>query len=115
MSEDQAECSHTEWPTVDETVNEARPNPDPCSVMLTDPVAALFATLDTLTMMPSKDRLTVTVPSRTPTVDTRRRLPAAPCPVWHRTDESASHAVSSHVVTPVRAPAVKLASPMLAP
>jgi hypothetical protein len=115
VSDDQVDRSQTERPAVKNAVNEARPSPDPCSVMLADPVAARFVLPATLTITASSDWLTVTVPSRVPTVDTIRRLPAAPWPVWHRTDVSASHAVSSHDVTPVRAPAVKPACPMLAP
>ena len=115
MSDDQVDRSQTECPTFEKAVSETRPSPDPCSVMLADPVAARFAALTRLTMTTSSEWLTVTVPSRMPTVDTTRRLPAAPWPVWHRTDVSASHAVSSHDVAPVRAPAVKLASPILAP
>lgn len=72
----------------------------PCNVTLVDPVAAPFPFRITLIMPASSDSPWLKLPYLPPVVRVTCRVPATPCPVWHRTDVSASHVVRSHILLP---------------
>ena len=94
--------SHALPPVRPETDEPALPIPAPATVMLNDPVAAWFAMRSTLASVESADTASVALPCRSPTVKAASLVPISPCPTWHRTDVSDSHALRSHALPPVR-------------
>jgi hypothetical protein len=77
--------------------------PDPDTVMLTDPVLAALPRTTPLGDATSYDAASVVVPTRTPAVTVTGRVLTTPPALRHRTLESDSHSLDSHVVPPTRA------------
>jgi hypothetical protein len=71
----------------------------PCTVTLADPVPARFRRVAMLRIGVSIDHASVTVPTRSPVVNIRRRVPRTPCDVRQRTNVSDNHSVDSHAVS----------------
>ena len=105
-SEPHQDRSHRVCPVPPYAVYVARPMLAPCTVTLTDPVAALLTLRMTLSMPASKDNTALTLPYLAPALIPTCRLPITPCPTWHRIDVSASHVVRSHAVLPTLVEAV---------
>ena len=89
--------------------------PAPLTVTLADPVDAWFARTSTLSIAPSAEKPTDTLPARIPEVTTIRRLCPTPELVWLRADVSDSHVVLSHPVSPADIAGQYEARPILAP
>jgi hypothetical protein len=87
----------------------------PYTVMLAEPVAALFVRKDTLKEAACTEKATDTDPARVPSDMDIRLLPSTPCELWQRTDVSDSHVDRSHRVCPAPPYALYVARPMLAP
>ena len=64
VSDSQLVRSHAVWPILNDDVYVAEPMLAPCTVTLTDPVAALLVLLATLSMATSAEIPSVTLPSR---------------------------------------------------
>ena len=114
MSDPHVVRSHAEAPSLEAAVDAAVPKLPPCTVTLADPVVAMFVRRTELLMSESNEKLWDMLPTLCNVTDIWR-LPIPPSPVWHRTDESDSHAVPSQPVRPSRDPAVYVARAMLAP
>ena len=115
VSDSHSLASHPLPPVRPETDAPATPIPDPTTVTLDDPVAARFAMASPLACVRSADIVSVTLPSRSPTVSAASFVPFSPYPTAHRTDVSDSHPLLSHALLPVRPDADDPASPMLDP
>ena len=75
--------------------------PDPCTVMLDDPVPARFPTLVELMVGTSADTAAVMLPANPPAVTATTRDPRRAAAVWHRKDVSEIQVVASQSVAPV--------------
>jgi len=115
VSDTHFDASHPDWPTRTRALLQVSPTPAPYNVITTDPVVPLFAAVPKLIPPESVLNPEVKLPTRTPVVTEASRDRIAPCPDWHRTDVSDSHAVPSHKVLPNEATSVYDPSPMLPP
>jgi len=71
--------------------------------MLPDPVPCKLVRGPTaVTTEASNDTLSVKLPARCPDVTDTRWVPPCPVDTRHRTDESETHSVPSHAVSPTR-------------
>ena len=93
------------------------PNPDPCTVTLTDPVCGALPLDIELSVTESTEADWETLPTRIPEVMTTRLDLESELTVRHLTDVTDSHSVPSHPVCPDRTIAVIccVANPMLPP
>lgn len=107
--------SHVECPPRPAPLLYASPNPLPRIVTLLAPVPAALARLNPLPTPNTNENPAVVLAVSPPVVTNTRRLPTAPCPVWHRTDVSASHVVCSQPVALAIPAVVDDLRPMLAP
>ena len=108
-------CSLAVIPTMVLSVTAAMPMFAPCTVMLADPVRAMFD-LCTELIVPSSDEYpSVALDAPMPAVTTARKLPAAACPDLHASDVSEPHDVTSQPVRPGADDAESATSPMLDP
>ena len=114
VSESHLDASHTDLLSLMAAESDTEDKLAPCKVTPSTPVDTPFARLTRLKLARSKDMPPLPLPALLAETDTRR-LPIAPCPVWHRVDVSDNHAVRSHPVSPTRSAAVYVAAPMLAP
>ena len=114
MSDSHVDRSHADTLSLKADVNAADPKPPPCTVILADPVAAVFVRRTALLVSESKEKPWVLLPTVCDVTDIWR-LPITPSPVRHRADVSDSHAVLSHAVRPTRVPTVYVAYPKLNP
>ena len=108
-------ASHPVCPSLARPVYDTSPMLAPCTVIDVDPVPARFLRRARLSPEASTEHVWLTLPTRSPTVTTTRRVPPAPCPTLHLTDVSDSHCVASHPVCPSRILPECDTSPMLAP
>jgi hypothetical protein len=93
----------------------ASPKVVPWTVTLAEPVPARFMRVVMLSIGVSIDHASVTVPTRSPTVNIIRRVPRTPCDVRQRRDDSDHHSVDSHAVSMIRMACVYVVSPKLLP
>ena len=114
VSESHVVPSQAEALSLKAPVNATYPKLFPCTVILADPVVAMFVRRTELLVSESKEKLCDRLPTFCDVIDIWR-LPITPSPVWHRADVSDSHAVRSHAVSPSRNPDVYVARPILAP
>ena len=114
VSEDHFVSSHTESLSRMAGDSDTEAKLAPCTVTRIWPVDNPLARLTWLKVALSKDMPSLPLPVLLAETDIRR-LPIAPCPVWHRVDVSDAQAVRSHPVSPTCSAAVYVAAPMLAP
>ena len=100
LSDSHVVRSHAVPPARIAPVNVATPRFAPWTVMLADPVAALFARRTTLSMPMSMENETLWLPTLRPTVSDICRDPPTLLPTLHLIDESDSQVVRSHAVSP---------------
>ena len=98
VSDSHVVLSHADCPARNDPLRSAHPIPAPHTVTLLPPVAPIFVLSTTLPTPKSAEYASVTLAARLPVLTCIRLLPATPCPTWHRTDVSPSHAVCSHPV-----------------
>ena len=91
------------------------PNPDPCTVTLTDPVCGALPLDIELSVTESTEADWETLPTRIPEVMTTRLELESELTVRHLTDVTDSHSVPSHPVAPDRTIDVYATSPRFAP
>ena len=72
---------------------------------------AAFVPFAAMSIGTSYDMISVKLPARNPTVTPTLRVPVVPYETEQSNDVSATHSLISHVVLPVRAPAVYPSSP----
>ena len=80
VSDSHPVCSHPVLIIRTRPVYPASPTLEPCTVKLTDPVAARFLLIMLLNPLAAIDSPAVTLPARSPTVIAKRRVPIKPCP-----------------------------------
>ena len=115
VSDSHSVASHPVCPSRARPVCATSPILDPCTVIDSDPVPALFWRRTALINPTSTDIPFVTLDPRPPDVRAMRRVPPALCPSRHLIDVSDPHSVASHPVCPSRARPVYDTSPILAP
>jgi hypothetical protein len=115
VSDTQPVPSHPVCPTRPIAVKATTPRLDPCTVTDADPVPAWFKRRVTLRLPASTEYTSDMLPTRSPAVTVKRRVPREPCPTRHRTDVSDSQPVPSHPVCPDLTIPVKLTRPRPAP
>lgn len=98
--------SHALRPSLADVVKATEPRPDPSTVKLLDPVAAMLLRPIMLTDVTSLEKPDDRLDSLPPTLTATRLVarPVAPC--WHCSDVSEPHLDRSHAVTPVLATAL---------
>ena len=115
VSDSHSVPSHPVSPTRPSVVRAAEPRPDPCTVTDAVPEPPWLARRITLRLPVSSEIASDMLPLRVPAVNVKRRVSPDPCPTRHRTDDSDSHSVPSHPVSPIRPIAVSDTSPSPAP
>jgi len=89
----------TEW-LIAATVYDAAPRLLPNTVTLADPVDAAFDFNNTLSIATSIDTASLKLPTAMPVVNDSLLVENTAATTLHRTEESASHSVASHAVSP---------------
>ena len=115
VSDSHSVPSHPVSPTRPSVVRAAEPRPDPCTVTDAVPEPPWLARRITLRLPVSSEIASDMLPLRVPAVNVKRRVSPDPCPTRHRTDDSDSHSVPSHPVSPIRPSAENDTSPSPAP
>jgi hypothetical protein len=115
VSDHHSDASHAVSITRIASVYAVSPKFVPCTVTLADPVPARFRGVLVLSIGESIDHTSVTVPTRSPTVNITGNVPRTPCDVRQRTDDSDHHSVDSHAVSITRIAFVYVVIPKLIP
>ena len=108
-------CSHALLPSTTTDVGDHDASPDPCTVTLADPVAAMFMRRIALKLTAPTENPCVMLHTRRPEVTAALLVRAPPPSARHRADESDAHAVASQAVRPSTADAEYHEAPIPAP